>query len=95
MICTWPFAYVGKLSERTTLRHWAEEIAMMKSRLGIEHCGLGTDGGGGLLRVVDGWNSIESLPRLIEAMREAGLSQNDVSDFVGGNFLRVLHKCLV
>lgn len=94
VVCTWPFAYVGKLGERTTLRHWAEEIVLMKSRLGIEHCGLGTDGGGGLPRVVDGWNSIASLPRLVDAMREAGLSQSEVAAFVGGNFLRVLRTCL-
>jgi microsomal dipeptidase-like Zn-dependent dipeptidase len=95
VVCTWPFAYVGKSSERTTLRHWAEEISMMKSRLGIEHCGLGTDGGGGLPRVVDGWKSIASLPRLMDAMRGVGLSQSDVAAIVGGNFLRVLSKCLV
>lgn len=94
VVCTWPFSYVGQRSERTTLRHWADEIATMKSRLGIEHCGLGTDGGGGLPRVVDGWQSIASLPRLIDAMREVGLSQSDVAAFVGGNYLRVLRKCL-
>jgi microsomal dipeptidase-like Zn-dependent dipeptidase len=61
VVCTWPFAYVGKLSERTTLQHWAEEIAMMKSRLGIEHCGLGTDGGGNFLR------GTAQMPGLVQA----------------------------
>lgn len=94
LICTWPLAYAGKQSRRTTLRHWAEEIVLMKARFGIEHCGLGTDGGGGLPRVVDGWESIASLPALIAAMREAGLRQEDIAAFVGGNFLRILAKCL-
>jgi membrane dipeptidase len=94
VVCTWPFAHAAKNVERTTLGHWAEEIALMKSRLGIAHCGLGTDGGGGLPRVIDGWNSIASLPLLIHAMREAGLSQEDIAAFVGGNYLRVLAKCL-
>jgi microsomal dipeptidase-like Zn-dependent dipeptidase len=94
MVCTWPFAYAGKNSERTTLRHWAEEIVQMKSRLGIEHCGLGTDGSGGLPRFIKGWNSIADLPALIATMREAGLSQADIAAYVGGNFLRVLEKCL-
>lgn len=95
VVCTWPFAHAGIRSQRTTLRHWAEELALMKSRLGTEHCGLGTDGGGGLPRVIDGWDSIASLPRLIDAMREVGLSQEDVVAFVGGNYLRVMKKCLV
>lgn len=94
VVCTWPFAYAGKNSERTTLNHWAEEIVLMKSRLGIEHCGLGTDGGGGLPRFIQGWNSIAALPALVDAMRAAGLSQADIAAYVGGNFLRVLGKCL-
>lgn len=94
IVCTWPFAYAGKNSERMTLQHWAEEIVLMKARLGIEHCGLGTDGGGGLPRFIKGWNSIADLPALIDAMRAAGLSQADIAAYVGGNFLRILGKCL-
>jgi microsomal dipeptidase-like Zn-dependent dipeptidase len=67
---------------------------LMKSRLGIEHCGLGTDGGGGLPRLIKGWDSIASLPQLIVAMRDVGLTQDDIAAYVGGNFLRVLGKCL-
>lgn len=95
VVCTWPFAFTGKNSERTTLQHWAEEIVLMKSRLGIEHCGLGTDGGGGLPQMVKGWSSIVSLPDLILAMREASLTQEDIAAYVGGNFLRVLGKSLI
>ena len=94
LVCTWPLAYSGKNSQRTTLKHWAEEIVLMKARLGIEHCGLGTDGGGGLPRFVEGWESIASLPALIVEMREAGLTQEDIAAYVGGNFLRLLGKSL-
>jgi microsomal dipeptidase-like Zn-dependent dipeptidase len=94
VICTWPFAYSGARSARTTLRHWAEEIVLMKTRLGIEHCGLGTDGGGGLPRLVKGWRSIADLPALVDAMSEAGLSRADIAAYVGGNFLRLLGRCL-
>lgn len=94
VVCTWPFACAGAQSERTTLHHWAKEIVQMKSRLGIEHCGLGTDGGGGLPRLVRGWRSIADLPALVAAMRELGLSQEDIAAYVGGNFLRVLGKNL-
>lgn len=95
VVCTWPFAYVGHRSQRTTLAHWADEIVQMKARLGIEHCGIGTDGGGGLPRMVKGWESIASLPSLIEAMKMAGLTQEDIKAVVGGNFIRILRRCLV
>ena len=95
VVCTWPFAYVGHRSQRTTLAHWAHEIVQMKARLGIEHCGIGTDGGGGLPRMVAGWDSIASLDNLIEAFKVAGLTDQDIGAVVGGNFMRVLRKCLV
>lgn len=94
VICTWPLAYSKGSHPRTTLRDWAGEILEMKTRLGIEHVGLGTDGGGGLPQMIKGWKSIRSLPKLIGAMREVGLSQNDIAAFIGGNFLRVLNQCL-
>lgn len=94
IVCTWPFAYSGSKAQRSTLGDWADEIVQMKARLGIDHCGLGTDGGGGLPRTVKGWDSIASLPSLIAAMREAGLTQDDIAAFVGGNFLRILDKVL-
>jgi microsomal dipeptidase-like Zn-dependent dipeptidase len=94
VICTWPFAYVGHSSQRTTLAHWADEIVQMKTRLGIEHSGIDTDGGGGLPRMVAGWESIASVGSLIEAMAVAGLTQQEIVAVVGGNFMRVLRKCL-
>ncbi len=94
VVCTWPLAYSGKTGQRNSLKDWAEEIVRMKARLGIEHCGLGTDGGGGLPQFVKGWESIASLPKLIAAMRDVGLTQADIAAFVGGNVLRVLGKTL-
>lgn len=94
VICTWPLAYSGAGPQRTSVSHWAEEILRMKTRLGIEHCGLGTDGGGNLPRTVEGWTAIASLPNLIGAMREVGLSQEDIGAYTGGNFLRILAKCM-
>jgi microsomal dipeptidase-like Zn-dependent dipeptidase len=94
VVCTWPFAYSGTGADRTTIRHWAAEIVEMKARIGIEHVGLGTDGGGGLPRTVDGWSSIASLPLLAGALRDAGLAAGDVAAFLGGNVLRVLRRTL-
>lgn len=94
IICTWPFAYFSDKEQRTTLQHWAEEIRQMKTRLGIEHCGLGTDGGGHLPQLIKGWESIASLPKLVVAMREVGLSREEIGAFVGGNFLRILERSM-
>ena len=96
LVCSWPLAVVGKNAEKTTLAHWAEEIVRMKSRLGIAHCGLGTDGGGGLAQigVVRGWDSIASWPALANALLDAGLSLDEVEAFLGGNFLRLLGRVL-
>ena len=94
IICTWPLASSIEEHQRTTMLNWAEEIVQLKQHLGVEHVGLGTDGGGNLPRKVNGWKSISSLPKLIAAMREVGLSQNDIAAYVGGNFLRVLNQCL-
>lgn len=95
VVCSWPLAYSGRHSQRMTFSQWAEEIVRMKARLGIEHCGLGTDGGGGLSHLISGWESVASLPELISALSQAGLSEANIAAFVGGNFLRVLGKCLV
>jgi membrane dipeptidase len=94
IVCTWPLAYKDRSHQRTTLLDWAGEIVKMKQRLSIEHVGLGTDGGGNLSHKVNGWESILSLPKLIKAMEEAGLSQNEIAACTGENFLRVLNRCV-
>jgi microsomal dipeptidase-like Zn-dependent dipeptidase len=60
----------------------------------MAHVGFGSDSGGGLPHLLAGWRSQASLPDLITAMRQAGLSQEDVTAFLGGNVLRVLQACL-
>ncbi len=48
----------------------------------------------GLPRLLAGWRSQASLPALITAMRQAGLSQDDIAAFLSGNVVRVLLACL-
>jgi membrane dipeptidase len=93
VICTMPIGYKLGNYSRTTLTQWANEIVLMKTRLGIEHIGLGTDGGG-LPRLVDGWDSISSLPNFINELIAVGLSKEDIIAFTGGNFLRIARECL-
>ena len=70
------------------------EIKDMKQRLGMEHVGLGTDGGGGLPKFIDGWRDVRDLVRLVGAMREEGFTRKEISAYLGGNFHRVLQKSI-
>jgi membrane dipeptidase len=91
LICTMPIGYTLGHYSRMTLTSWANEIALMKNRLGIEHVGLGTDSGG-LPKVVNRWKSVSSLPSLLNELKAIGLSTDDLIAFAGGNFLRIANK---
>lgn len=90
VICTWPLRIRG----RKTFTDWANEILEMKKRLGMEHVGLGTDGGGRLPKRIKGYRDIRDLVRLGHAMQEVGLSHDDIAAYMGGNFHRVLQRCI-
>jgi microsomal dipeptidase-like Zn-dependent dipeptidase len=77
-----------------TFRDWAREILEVKQRIGIDHVGLGTDGGGGLPARIAGYRNIMDLPKLAGAMLEVGLTWEDVRAYMGGNVERVLKTCL-
>jgi microsomal dipeptidase-like Zn-dependent dipeptidase len=94
VVCTWPIAYKNDRSSRLTFSDWAKEILEMKTRLGIEHIGLGTDGGGQLPQVIEGYRDVRDLTKLMAAMHGVGLSKDDISAYMGGNVLRVLKQCL-
>jgi len=66
----------------------------MMERLGGEHIGLGTDGGGVLPERVAGYGSLLDLPELIEAMVEVGFHRWEVDRYMGRNMSRVIRKCL-
>lgn len=90
VICLWPLGFDHPTLPRRTFAHWAAEIVAMKSEFGIEHVALGTDGSGSLPAMINGYSSISDLPKLGDAMRDAGLAENDIKAFFGGNLLRVL-----
>jgi microsomal dipeptidase-like Zn-dependent dipeptidase len=96
LICTWPFQWESpELGvRRWTIRDWARENFEMKTRLGAKHIALGTDGGGQLPVMVNGYSSILDLPRLIAAMYMAGFQEWEIKLYMGGNFRRVLEACL-
>jgi len=93
VICLWPLAYQGRGARRETLRDWAQDVVEMKKRLGIEHVGLGTDGGGQLPARVTGYHDVTDLRGLAASLRDVGLTRSDIAAFFGGNFLRVFRQC--
>jgi microsomal dipeptidase-like Zn-dependent dipeptidase len=62
----------------------------MRKRIGMEHIGLGTDGGGGLNSMVEGYRDARDIERLAKAMLAEGFSREDIAAFMGGNTYRVL-----
>jgi membrane dipeptidase len=89
VVCTWPIKRSREGYRRETFLDWAKEILEMKNRLGIEHVGLGTDGGGHLPALIDGYDDVRDLKKLAHAMMEVGLSRKDIAAYMGGNFYRV------
>jgi len=95
VICTWTWGMTRGKTRRETFRDWASEIVEMKKRLGMEHVGLGTDGGGGIPRFIKGYRDIRDLSQLVQAMQEAGFKREEISAYMGGNTYRVLKACIV
>ncbi len=89
VVCTWPLAHRKGEYRRETFLDWAKEIAEMKQRLGIEHVRLGTDGGGHLPAMIQGYEDVRDLRKLAAAMLEVGLTKDDIAAYMGGNFYRV------
>ena len=94
VVCTWPMAFTRSSQMRRTFSDWAQEILEMKTRLGIDHVGLGTDGGGNIPRLIEGYRDVGDLPKLAQAMEEAGLTSQDIRAYMGGNVHRLLQTCI-
>jgi microsomal dipeptidase-like Zn-dependent dipeptidase len=97
VVCTWPVqACKGDQCARTSFEDWADETVEIASAIGIEHVGLGTDGGGvgNLAKLIDGYESILDLPKLVEAMEEAGLKRREIAAYMGENIKAVIKKCI-
>jgi microsomal dipeptidase-like Zn-dependent dipeptidase len=94
VVCTWTWGLTRGKTKRETFRDWAAEIMEMKKRIGMEHVGLGTDGGGGIPQFVEGYRDIRDLSRLVRAMQEAGFTREEIAAYMGGNTFRVLEACI-
>lgn len=91
VVCSCPAAWHGRQGK--SFQDWAAELLEMKNAIGIDHIGLGTDGGGSL-PLISGYSDVRDLNKLAEAMIAAGFSKSELAAFMGGNIHRVLSKCL-
>ena len=94
VVCTWTWGMTQGKTKRETFRDWAREIMEMKKRIGMEHVGLGTDGGGGIPRFIQGYRDIRDLSQLVKAMQDAGFTREEIAAYMGGNTYRVLKACI-
>jgi len=60
---------------------------------GIDHVGIGTDFDG-IEFTAKGLENISLMPRLFEAMRKRGFSENDINKIAGENWLNVMSKIM-
>jgi microsomal dipeptidase-like Zn-dependent dipeptidase len=99
VVCTWPVQVClpdGSSCPRNSIEDWAGENLAIAKEIGVEHIGLGTDGGGigNLANLVEEYTSILDLPKLADAMRKAGFTRQEIAAYMGRNFLRVLARCV-
>jgi membrane dipeptidase len=94
VVCTWPMSSQPVDSHRTSFLDWAAENLEIAQTIGIDHVGLGTDGGGSLTPLIEGYESILDLPKLADAMDKVGFKPSEISAYMGGNMLRIIKQCL-
>ena len=94
VVCTWPMAFTRSGQMRRTFSDWAREILEMKKKLGIDPVGLGTDGGGNIPRLIEGYRDVGDLPKLATAMEKVGLTPEEVRAYMGSNVRRLLQTCI-
>ena len=66
----------------------------MKRRLGVVHVGIGTDGGGGLPALIQGYRDVRDLTALARTVREVGFSPDEIAAVFGGNVRRVFQQAV-
>ena len=74
---------------RTTIGQVADHIDHLRSVMGIDHVGIGSDFDGGEL-LPDGLEDVSEFPNLLAELLRRGYSDDDVRAIAGGNILRVM-----
>ncbi len=74
-----------------TIARWVEHVDHAVAVAGIDHVALGTDLDG-FVPLPEGIETIADLPRLTEALEEAGYTSEQISKIMGGNFLSMMRR---
>ena len=86
-------AMLGWLAENpppsTTVAHVADHIDHLRSVMGVEHVGIGSDFDGGAL-VPDGLDDVAGFPNLLGELLRRGYTDDEIRAIAGGNILRVM-----
>lgn len=69
-----------------------EHIKYIQAKIGLDNIGLGSDYDG--ISTDLGMNSADQLPRLVQALDQAGFSTGDIEKICYQNALRVFKECL-
>ena len=77
-------------SPRSSFEKYIEHLLYTIDLVGIDHVGIGADwdGGGG----VDGMDDVISVPRITQALLDAGYGEEDIAKVWSGNVLRLLRE---
>lgn len=77
-------------AKQATFDDYMKHLLHILQVAGPEHVGIGADwdGGGG----VAGFEDIRDLPKITQALLDAGYSERDIANIWGGNILRVLRE---
>jgi len=78
----------GDRSTDTPVSVFADHVAYVADRVGVEHVAFGSDFDGCTIPETVG--DVTGVPKLLAALRERGFSAVDVRKFAQGNWLRVL-----
>ncbi|MBQ7567377.1 dipeptidase [bacterium] len=80
----------GQYNPRRGLEYFMEHLSHIAEIIGIDHVGLGSDFDGACMP--EELPEVSKLPKLLDAMREAGLSEDDIEKFAYRNWLRVIRQ---
>lgn len=87
----------GRVKERVTLTHFVKQVKHIYELAGdSDHVGIGSDfdGGFGSESIPAELDTIADMPKVADALKEAGFSEKEVSGMLGENWLRLLNRAL-
>lgn len=89
MICFLPSLVKPKDGSEAAIEHIANHIVYAGRRIGYSHVGIGSDFDG-MLNGPRGMDDVSCYPRLVEELFRRGLREEEISQVLGLNLIRIL-----